>query len=48
MPELALNAYIEASEIADNNNLDILIKSAESLVLTENITEAEILVKEFE
>lgn len=45
MPDLALNAYLKASEIAEASDLDTLIKSAEVMTLTVNYTQADRLIK---
>lgn len=45
MPDLALNAYLKASEIAEADDLDILIKSAEVLILTNNFNQSDRLIK---
>ena len=45
MPDLALIAYLEAAELADNDDLDTLLKSAEVLTLTVNFSQAEQMIQ---
>lgn len=45
MPDLALNAYLKAAELAKASDLDTLLKSAEVLTLTVNFEQAEDLIK---
>lgn len=44
MPDLALNAYLLASELAQDEDIDLLIKSAKVLTLTVNFEQAEIII----
>jgi len=44
MPDLALNAYLLAAELAQDEDLDLLIKSAKVLTLTVNYEQAETII----
>ena len=44
MPDLALNAYLLAAELAEDKDLDLLIKSAKVLTLTVNYDQAEAII----
>ena len=44
MPDLALNAYLLAAELAQDKDLDLLIKSAKALTLTLNYKQAETII----
>ena len=44
MPDLALNAYLLAAELAQDGDLDLLIKSAKVLTLTVNYEQAETII----
>ena len=44
MPDLALNAYLLAAELAENSDLNILLKSAKVLTLTVNYDQAETII----
>lgn len=45
MPDLALNAYLLAAELAEDKDLDLLIKSAKVLTLTVNYEQAETIIE---
>ena len=45
MPDLALNAYLIAAELAQDEDLDLLIKSAKVLTLTVNYEQAETIIE---
>ena len=44
MPDLALNAYLLAAELAEDKDLNVLIKSAKVLTLTVNYDQAETII----
>ncbi|MDC3132270.1 tetratricopeptide repeat protein [Opitutae bacterium] len=44
MPDLALNAYLLAADLAENKDLKVLIKSAKVLTLTVNYDQAESII----
>ena len=44
MPDLALNAYLFATELAEEEDLHLLIKSAKAFIITANYEQAEIII----
>ena len=44
MPDIALNAYLLAAELAQDKDLNLLIKSAKALTLTLNYKQAETII----
>ena len=44
MPDLALNAYLLAAELAEDKDLNLLLKSAQVLTLTVNYKQAETII----
>lgn len=45
MPDLALNAYLLAADLAQDKDLDLLLKSAQLLTLTVNYKQAETIIE---
>ncbi len=44
MPDLALNAYVQASDLAENSDIQLLIKSAEVLAQTGNFEQSDVII----